>query len=161
MTATVSIIVAHDDNLGIGRNNQLLWHISDDLKRFKKLTLNHPIIMGRKTYESIGRPLPGRTNIVITRNKELKIEGCRITNSLDEAIKLAKEEDNEEIFIIGGGEIYKQALPLTDKLYITKVEGNYNADVFFPDYLQEFTKAIDKETHQDLKHTFSYITLTK
>lgn len=148
MIATVSIIVAHDDHLGIGKNNQLLWHISSDLKRFKRLTLDHPIIMGRKTFESIGKPLPNRDNIVITRNKNHFITNCHLVHSIKEAIKLAQSKDKREIFIIGGGEIYKQALPLVDKLYITKVKGDFKATTFFPKYTSQFTQV---SQHHPLK----------
>src|SRR3989344_5036089 len=118
----------------IGKNNTLLWRIKEDLGRFKSLTTGHPIIMGRKNFESIGRPLPNRTNIVITRNKEYAAEGCFVVHSFDEAVTKAKEVEEKEIFIIGGGEIYTQALPITHKLYLTLVDSNETGDVFFPDY---------------------------
>ena len=115
--AKVSIIagIGKYDN-ALGKNSDLIWRISADLKRFKALTMGHPIIMGRKTFESIGRVLPGRTNIVITRNPQYQVEGALVVSSLDEAIKKAEEIDNQEVFIVGGGEIFKQALPITDKL---------------------------------------------
>src|SRR5690606_21968590 len=113
----ISIIVAIDENKAIGKNNQLLWHLPNDLKFFKTTTSGHPIIMGRKTYDSIGKPLPNRKNIIITRNKDLKIGGAEVYTSLSEALAGLKEEN--EVFIIGGAEIYKQALPLTDKVYLT------------------------------------------
>lgn len=170
MKAAISIIVAHDDKLGIGKNNQLPWHISADLKKFKNLTTNHPIIMGRKTFKSIGKPLPNRTNIIITRNKnytpgcnnrESDTLGCHshVVHSLKAAIKLAKQKDNQEIFIIGGGEIYNQALPLADKLYITHIKGNFNCDTFFSKY-----SGFKLQSQKDLKegkHHFSYLTLIK
>lgn len=147
MNPSISIIVAHDDKLGIGKNNQLLFRISEDLKRFKKLTMDHPIIMGRKTHQSIGRPLPGRINIIITRDKDYQAPGCEIVHSLQAAIDLAKQKDDQEIFIIGGGQIYQQALDqnLVDKLYLTHVKGDYQAEVFFPPYSQ-FKKIISKKT---------------
>lgn len=126
----ISIIVAVSKNWVIGGNNQLLWHISDDLKRFKALTSGHTIIMGRKTFESIGRPLPNRKNIIISRNPDLKIEGCIIVNSLTAALEISKNE--EEVFIVGGGELYRQALPLAHKLYLTKVHKDFEGDTTFP-----------------------------
>jgi dihydrofolate reductase len=159
----ISIIVAHDDKRGIGKNNQLPWHLSKDLKHFKDLTLNHPVIMGRKTFESIGKPLPNRLNIIISRNKQQhSIPGWNvlITDSVTKAIKLAKQKDKNEIFIIGGGEIYTQALPLATKLYLTKVEGDFNCDTFFPDY-SNFTKIISQESVQEKGLNFTFLTLTK
>lgn len=126
----ISIIVAVAENWVIGGNNQLLWHISEDLKRFKALTSGHSIIMGRKTFESIGRPLPNRKNIVVSRNANLVIDGCVIVNSLNEALKITKDEN--EVFVVGGGELYFQALPLANKLYLTKVHKNFEGDTIFP-----------------------------
>jgi dihydrofolate reductase len=141
---TINIIVAiGKGNRAIGKDNTLLWRISDDLKRFKTLTVGHPIIMGRKTFESIGKALPNRTNIIISRNKDLTIEGVTICHSLEEAIKKAAEVDSE-IFIIGGAEIYKQALPQTNRLYLTIIDEEKEGDAFFPDY-SEFTKIISTE----------------
>lgn len=127
----LSIIVAVAKNYAIGNKNQLLWHISEDLKRFKTITMGMPVIMGRKTYESIGKPLPGRKNIIITRNTELRIEGCECHTTLEAAIDACKEF--KEVFIIGGGEIYKQTLSIADKLYLTVVDNAYEADAFFPE----------------------------
>jgi len=127
----VSIIAAIAENRAIGKNNKLLWRIPEDLKRFKKVTEGHAVIMGRKTYESIGKPLPNRLNIIITRNTSYKPPACFVFPSLGEALVYAKKYEKEEIFVIGGGEIYRQALPLTDKLYLTVVKGEYEADTFF------------------------------
>ncbi|WP_439557490.1 dihydrofolate reductase, partial [Dyadobacter sp.] len=115
----VSIIVAVADNGVIGKDNELLWRLPDDLKRFKQLTLGHPMIMGRKTFESIGKPLPGRTSIVVTRNAEFNYDGIIVVHSLDEAIEAARQIEQEEAFIIGGGELYKQAQSIADRLYVT------------------------------------------
>ncbi len=156
----ISAIAAIGENRELGKNNRLLWHIPEDLKRFKVLTLGHPIIMGRKTYESIGRPLPQRINIIITRNPDFKAQGCIVVGSIEEAIAKAKEHDQKEIFIIGGGEIYKQALPLIDKLYLTVVKGSFEADVFFPDY-SEFSKIIKQENGKFENYAISYIELTR
>jgi dihydrofolate reductase len=141
----------------------LIWHLPADLKRFKKTTLNHAVIMGRKTYESLGKPLSNRTNIIITRDKNYKAEGCLVVNSLNEALKVAAEVD-ENPFILGGAEIYKQAMPLTDKLDITFVHHQFDADVFFP----EIDKTIWKETSRENfeadennKYDYSFVTFER
>ena len=161
----VSIIaVISEKTKAMGIRNGLLWKIEGDLPRFKKLTIGHPIIMGRKTYESIGRPLPNRTNIVITRNLDFKSDGLVIVSSIEEALKIArekaKEANSEEIFIIGGGEIYKQALPFVERLYLTVVHDEPEADTFFPDY-SEFKKEIWREDHLEHNPPFTYITLER
>jgi dihydrofolate reductase len=141
---TISIIVAVAENQVIGYNNQLLWRLKEDLQRFKGLTMGHHIIMGRKTYESVGRPLPGRTNVIITRNKDFKADGCLMVGSLDEAIKVANSDS--EVFIIGGGEIYNQSLPIADKIYLTRVHASFPGDTFFPelDLTEWVTESITK-----------------
>ena len=139
----------------IGNGGELLHHISDDLKRFKALTMGHPLIFGRKTFESIGRPLPGRTNIIITRNPDFEAPGCIVVPSLEKAIEEAHKIDTE-IFIGGGGEIYKQALPLTDKLYLTIVESEAEGNIFFPDWRQDFTKENFREERVDEKTGLKY-----
>ena len=156
----ISIIAAIGENRELGRDNKLLWRIPEDLKRFRVLTEGHPIIMGRKTFESIGRPLPKRTNIIITRQADYKAEGCIVVGSVEAAIAKAKEFDEQEIFIIGGGEIYKQALPMVDKLYLTVVKGSFHADVFFPDY-SEFAKIIKQETGSFENYNITYLELTR
>ena len=156
----VSIIVALDDKLGIGAKNRMLWHISKDFAHFKEVTLGHPIIMGRKTHEAIGRVLPGRTNIVITRDKNYSTPGCHVVNSLEAAIKTAKAEAGE-IFIIGGGEIFKQALEqnLVDKLYITKVKGDFKAEIFFPEYEHIFNKVITSRSDLEGDYQLEFLEL--
>lgn len=157
----ISIIAAiSKEKRALGVQNRLLWKIEGDLPRFKKLTTGHPIIMGRKTYESIGRPLPNRINIVITRNPDFKAEGVLIASSIEEALSMAKEKEEQEIFIIGGGEIYKQGFPFANRLYLTIVEDEPEADVFFPDY-SDFKKIIEKEDHLESNPPFSYITLER
>lgn len=151
------------ENRAIGLNGRLIYYIPEDLKRFRKITSGHPIIMGRKTFESIGHPLENRTNIVITRDEDYFVESIIIVHSLEEALRLASPASGEaslaqgddEVFIIGGGEIYKQAMPHADKLYLTIVEGNPDADTFFPDY-SDFKKVIFEEEHQSdgLKYKF-------
>lgn len=126
-----TIVVAMGEKNEIGSDNQLLWHLPKDLKHFKDLTSGHPIIMGRKTYESIGKPLPNRTNIVISRKKDWFEEGILIVGSIKEAVKFAKKID-ENIFIIGGGNIYEQTMEITDRLEVTLVKANLEADTYFP-----------------------------
>jgi len=165
----ISIVVAiAEKDRGIGHGSELLFRISDDLKRFKTLTTGHPIIMGRKTFESIGRPLPGRENIVITRNPNWSAPGVKTTPSIEQAIEIASSAPgNDQIFIIGGGEIYKEALEknLVDRLEITliKTEAAKPANVFFPEYASAFTKEIFKEDRIDESTgtSYSWITLEK
>jgi dihydrofolate reductase len=144
-------------NRVIGNENKLLWHIPADMKRFKQLTLGHPIIMGRKTFESIlnilGKPLPERTNIVITRDKNYKCEGIKIAHTLDEALEIAKSEKPTEIHIGGGAEIYRQTLPLVSKLYITWFFDHKEGDTFFPDFMNDFEIVAEhpSQTHEDMQ----------
>lgn len=158
---TISIIVAHGENLAIGKNNQLLWNIPEDLQHFKKITTGHPIIMGEKTYKSVGRPLPNRTNIVLSLDKALQIEGALVVHSMDDAIKAASDVDKKEVFFIGGGMIYQQALSFTDRLYITVVEGNWEADTYFPEYRDQFTKIISEELLNNDKNKFRFLVLER
>jgi len=148
----ICAVVAIGKNRELGKNGKLLWHIPDDLKRFKELTMGHPVIMGRKTFESIVSyikgPLSGRTNIVITRDSSWKYEGATVVRSLEEAIEKAKELDAEEIHIGGGADIYKQALPLIDKLYLTLIDAEGEADTFFPPYMEQFKKKVFEEAHE-------------
>ncbi len=127
----VSIIVAVAENGVIGSDNQLIWHLSDDLKNFKKITSGHCIIMGRKTFESIGRPLPNRTNIILSRNKNYKTEGCIVLDSIGQALTYSKKKGEEEAFIIGGQAVYNAAYDIADKLYLTKVNASPTGDAFF------------------------------
>lgn len=151
----ISIVVAVSKTGAIGNGGKLLFRISDDLKRFKAITKGHPVIMGRKTFESIGNPLPERTNIVITRNPDFKAEGVLVVSSLEEAIKRAGELDSE-IFLVGGGEIYKQGLPLANKLYLTIVDSDAAGDVFFPNWRKEFTKETFREERVEEKTGLKY-----
>lgn len=151
-----TIIVAMDEQRGIGKDNQLLWHLPKDLKHFKELTSGHPVIMGRKTYESIGKPLPNRTNIVVSRKNDWFEEGILIVGSLKEAIKFAKKID-ENIFIIGGGKIYEQTIELADKLEITLVETTQNADTFFPAIEEKIWIKTDETLHpKDEKNEYDF-----
>ena len=151
----VSIIVAIAQNNGIGKDNQLLWRLPADLKHFKDITTGHPVIMGRKTFESVGRPLPNRRNIVITRNTALEIPGAEVVNDLEQAIALCAE--NDEVFIVGGAEIYKMAMGLTDKIYLTVVKGTFDADTFFPVIDAATWKETEVVNHEaDEKNPFGY-----
>ena len=141
----LSIIVAVADNNVIGIDNTLPWHLPEDLKRFRALTTGHHIIMGRKTYESLGRLLPGRTTVIVTRNKDYKIEGALIAHSLAEAITLCK--DDNEPFLIGGAELYKHGMALANKLYLTKVNINVEGDAFFSDIDPKDWQLSEKKYH--------------
>lgn len=157
---TISMIAAIGKNRELGKGNDLLWHISDDLKRFRSLTKGHPCVMGRKTFESIlaiaGHPLPNRTNIVVTRDKDWSHEGAVAVNSIEEAIQLAKRKPGgEEVFIIGGGEIYSLGIGYADKLYLTLIEDSKEADSFFPEYTAFKKKVYDEEKDfNGLKYTW-------
>ena len=142
---SVSLIVAMAQNRTIGVNNTLPWRCPEDLKHFKALTIGHHMIMGRKTFDSIGKPLPGRTTVIITRNTELKVEGCLVAHSLQEAITASK--DDEEIFIVGGAEIYTQALPLADTLYITEIQQDVDGDAHFPAFDRNAWQETAREMH--------------
>ncbi len=131
---TISIIVALSENNAIGKNGKIPWHLPNDLKHFKKVTLGHHIIMGRKTFDSIGKPLPGRTNVVVTNQKDLKIEGCEVVNSLGAALAIARLDNQDEVFIIGGASIYEKMLADAEKIYLTRVQTKViGADTYFPD----------------------------
>lgn len=153
----ISLIVAVDKEGGIGKNNQLLCHLPADLKYFKKTTTGHTIVMGRKTYESIGRPLPGRTNIVISRDHTLNIEGCIVKPNIESAIAYAKDLNETELFITGGGTIYELTLALADKVYLTQIEETFHADTYFPSLHQEDWELVHNEPHsRDEKNEFDY-----
>jgi dihydrofolate reductase len=152
----ISIIAIIGKNRELGKDNKLLWDVPEDMRRFKELTQGHAVIMGRKTYESIGKKLEGRNNIVITENKNYEAKGCTVVCSIKKAIEYAQEMDREEVFIIGGAQIYEQALPYADKLYLTVVDKEAEADTYFPDY-SEFDKVIKeekKETEDGIKYKF-------
>ena len=155
---TVTIVVAISENYAIGKNNQLLWHMPADLKHFKQITSGHTVIMGRKTYDSVGKPLPNRRNIIITR-QEITIPGCEVVKSVDDALELCTNE--EEVFIVGGAEIYKLAMPKTARIYLTIIHHSFEADTLFPeiDYME--WKEVSREDHPaDEKHKYSYSFIT-
>jgi dihydrofolate reductase len=156
----LSIIVAIANNQVIGINNTLPWHLPDDLKRFRALTTGHHIIMGRKTYESLGRLLPGRTTVIVTRNKNYRLEGALIAHSLEGAVALCKNDD--EVFLIGGAELYQDGLKLADKLYITEVDLTVDGDAFFPEFDLNLWQETSREAHASAQGlSFSYITYTR
>lgn len=158
----ITIIVATDKKNGIGANNQLMWHLPADLQFFKQTTTGHTIIMGRKTFDSIGKPLPNRKSLVVSNQQNLIIEGAQVFNAMADALAACKGQ--KEVFIIGGAEIYKLALPLANKIYLTKVEGIFNADVFFPDIIAtewKETEHIFYPKTQKNPFDFSLITLVR
>lgn len=156
----ISIIAALSKNRVIGKDNKLIWHLPEDLKRFKTLTSGHPIIMGRKTFESIGKPLPNRTNIVITKDSGMHPRGVILKHNIEDAIKEAKKIEKEEIFIIGGGQIYQQSIKLADRLYLTIIDKNFEGDAFFPDY-SDFKKIISEEPGESNGFNYQYIVLER
>lgn len=158
----ISAIAVIGKNRELGAANKLVFKVPGDLPRFRSITMGHPIIMGRKTFESIGRVLPGRANIVISRDTTLVIEGATVVESIEKALELGRQaEGSEEVFVIGGGEIYNLAMPYVERLYLTVVdESAREADVFFPDY-SNFTKVILDEEHEVEGVKFKYLTLAK
>lgn len=160
----LKILVAFDENRVIGKNNALIWHLPADLKRFKTLTTGHVIIMGRKTFESIGKPLPNRTSIVISRQTDLQIEGVILAHSVEEAILKAKSLTREDIFIVGGSEIYALSLPLADEILVTQLHDIFEGDAFFPEIASELWEITEQErgiTDDKNTYQFSYVTYTR
>ena len=149
----ISLIVAHDQNRVIGYENKMPWHLPGELKYFKEQTMGKPIIMGRKTFESIGRPLPGRKNIVITRNDSYKVDGVELAGDLEEALTIAGNEN--EVMIIGGEQIFKLALPMADRLYITQIHHQFTGDTFFPSYSSDW-KLISQSEPINTVEGYSY-----
>jgi len=129
----ISLIVAMDEKRGIGKDGKLPWRLSSDLKRFRELTMGHHMIVGRKTFESIGKPLPGRQTIVVTHNAGFKADGCLVAGSVQAALALAQERGEPEVFVIGGAEIYAQVIDVADRVYLTQVHAEVDADTFFPE----------------------------
>ncbi len=155
----ISLIAAiASGNRALGKDNDLIYKIPEDLKRFKKLTEGHTVVMGRKTFESIGYPLTNRLNIIITHDLNYSKEGCKVVHSLDEALREVK--DDEEVFVIGGGQVYNEAIKIADKLYLTVVEGNPEADTFFPDF-QDFKNVVFEESHENNGLKYKYFELEK
>jgi dihydrofolate reductase len=160
-TPKISLIVAISKNRAIGKDNKLIWYIPEDLKRFRQITAGHVVIMGKKTYQSIGKPLPNRTNIIITRDKKYQQLGCIIAYSVDEALYKARSLERQEIFVIGGGQIFEQTIHFADKLYLTIIDQEVSdADTFFPSYPQ-FTKVVHEEQREHNGLTFTWLELEK
>lgn len=154
------MISAISKNRGIGKNNKLLFDIPEDLKYFCTITSGHPVIMGERTYYSMGRPLPKRLNIVLSQNKELIIPGCIVCFNIDDAIRIASEKDKNEIFFIGGGMVYSQAIKFAGRLYLTIIDAEPEADTYFPDY-SDFKKIVSREPHEYNGIKFEYRVLEK
>ena len=149
----ISLIAAMGKNRVIGKNNSLPWKLPEDMKRFKELTLGKPVIMGRKTFESIGKPLPNRKNIILTRDKNYKAKECIVVHSKEDALKAA--EGNEEIMIIGGEQIFREFLQKADKMYLTFIDEYFEGDTYFPEYNRDEWKEVQREEHKnDYKYTF-------
>lgn len=152
----IAIVVAAGENNVIGKDNQLIWRLPADLRHFKNLTMGHPMLMGRKTFEAIGRPLPGRTSLIITRQPDFEAEGCIVAHSVQEGIEKAKELD-EHVSVIGGAEIYRQALPLTDTIYLTRLHHTFEGDTFFPELPATEWETVSEERHEpDDQNKYSY-----
>lgn len=158
----ISIVVAMAANRVIGRDNQLPWHLPADLQHFKQTTMGKPILMGRKTWESIGRPLPGRTNIVITRDENYEAPGCVVVHSIEAALQTAEQQD--EVMIIGGAEFYRQVLPRTDRIYLTRINEDFEGDTLFPELdsseWQEVER-VDCDADEKNPHSYSFIELDR
>ena len=160
----ISLIVAMDEQRGIGVEGRLPWHLPADLKRFKSLTMGHHLIMGRKTYESIGNPLPGRTMIIVTRNPNYQPDGCMVARSLETAIEFARMGMYNEAFIIGGGEIFNEAIDLADRIYLTLVHTNIPVNIFFPEYSPGDWEEVESDFNpadEKNQYPFTYKILTR
>lgn len=157
---TISLIAALTRNRVIGRNNDLPWHLPDDMKYFMQTTKGHYVIMGRKNYDSIPekfRPLPNRTNIVVTRQAGLKLPNCTVVHSLEEAVAIAREAGEQELFIIGGAAIYQLGMPLANRLYLTEIDATINGDTYFPDFQKSLWKEVSRQHHPaDDRHAFPF-----
>ncbi|MEK6476133.1 dihydrofolate reductase [Catalinimonas sp. 4WD22] len=152
-----SIIAAKSVNNVIGKENDLVWHMPADLKFFKNTTKGHYVIMGRKTFESMNGPLPHRTHIIITRNPDFEAKGCFVVDNIDKAFQIAQEHQQDEVFILGGAEIYQQTLNKADKMYITEIKSTFEGDAFFPDIDSSYWKESNREEHEaDEKNPYPY-----
>lgn len=151
-------------NRAIGKDNQMLWRLSTDMKRFRRITTGHCILMGRKTFESLGKPLPGRTNIVVTRNKDYRPEGTVVFSSIYDGIDHARKQGEEELFVIGGGTVYEQCLDRADRLYLTRVLADPEGDAFFPDFDESEWEVVREEAHladERNEHAFIFLDLER
>ncbi|MFT6390230.1 MAG: dihydrofolate reductase [Cellvibrionaceae bacterium] len=166
--ADLSIIVAMAHNRAIGKDNRLLWHLPEDLKYFKRTTMGKPMIMGRKTFESIGRPLPGRLNIVVTRQQDWQHEGVKVVHSIDAAMDLANSQasidDIAEVMMIGGAELYQSALPAAKKIYLTRVDADIDGDAFFPELIDGEWEEVSRQAFsasEDNPYAYAFCVLTR
>ena len=155
----ISLIAAMGRNRVIGKDNSLPWKLSADLKRFRQITSGKPVIMGRKTFESIGKPLPGRMNIIITKDEEYKAEGCVVVHSAEEALGAA--HGNNEAMIIGGSQIFKEFLPKANRMYLTFIDADYEGDAYFPEYNKDEWKEMHNEGHNDNGLRYSFVDLER
>lgn len=156
----ISLIVAMSQNRVIGRNNKMPWHLPADLKRFRAITMNSPILMGRNTFESIGKPLDGRANLILSHNQNYQQQGCQIFQSFENALETAKTLGNE-LFIIGGATLYEMTLPLAQRLYLTQIQAEFEGDTFFPEFdLNDWNEIACEQINHDEKVDFSYRFLT-
>jgi dihydrofolate reductase len=153
----ISLIAAASENNVIGNRGRIPWTLPDDLRHFRKVTEGHPVIMGRKTYESIGHPLPNRRNIVITRQKGFAAGACDVVSSLDEALLVADKDGEDDIFVIGGGEIYREALPRAERIYLTRVHAEVPGDAHFPEFHPDHWMEVSAQRHEaDTEHAYPY-----
>ena len=150
----ISLIAAMGKNRVIGKDNSLPWKLPADLKRFRQITLGKPVVMGRKTFESLGKPLPNRKNIVITRDKNYKAEGCIVVHSVENALKAA--EGNEEVMVIGGEQIFREVLPIANRMYLTFIDKDFEGDAYFPEYNQKEWKETHREEHKD-EYNYAFV----
>lgn len=156
----ISLIVAMSANRVIGRDNKMPWHLSADLKRFRAITMNAPILMGRKTFESIGRPLDGRTNLILSKNDHYQPQGCHVFQSLETALEAAKNY-GDELFVIGGATLYEMTLPLAQRLHLTKIQAEFEGDTFFPEFdWNDWNEVACEKITNDEKVSFAYQFLT-
>lgn len=155
----ISLIAAMDRNSVIGKDNSLPWKLSADMKRFKELTTGKPVVMGRKTFESIGKPLPNRINIILTRDKNYKAQGCTVAHSIKEALK--DVDENDEVMIIGGAQIYKEFLPIANRMYLTLIDKDFEGDAYFPEYNKNDWKEVHREEHESDNYKFAFVDLDR
>ena len=153
----ISIIAAMANNRVIGKDNKMPWHLPEDLKHFKSITMNKPILMGRKTYESIGRALPGRLNIILTRDDTFTADGCVVVSSIEEAFHIVNIHDADELFIIGGENIYSQFMHIADNLYLTLIDLDVEGDTFFPPYMYLPLKEVQREKHDNDTYSYEFV----
>lgn len=158
----ISMIAAIGKNRELGKDNKLLWNISEDMKRFRHITSGHPIIVGQKTFESIGKPLPNRINIVLTHDTRYVADGVTIANSPEEALQIAQYKSPEtEIFIIGGAKVYETYMPFAHKLYLTIIDSAFDADTFFPEYKDDFSREIFRDKRSNGEYTYTFLELER